>query len=108
MPGQLELQGKVDLTETPVPGVSKTIKLKAKNIGTTKLHTISIQPEGDGAGQVQLATKPDNWAEPGKGISLADLSPKEERDFYIRSSYSPADAEDRKEFQLVAMAMSVG
>lgn len=109
MPGSIELQGpRLDLIETPVPGVSRTVEYKARNAGTTKLDSISIKVEGDGAGQVQLAAKKNHWAEAGRGIVLSDIAPGGEENFYVRASYGSDDAEDRKDFKVVAMAMSVG
>lgn len=108
MTGSLVIEGRLDLTETDIPGVGEPTKMVARNTGTTNLHNVTITPVGEGSAHVQLSIVDGVWAAAGEGIRILTIKRDEEEHFFARSTYSAGDAEDREEFELVANALSVG
>lgn len=110
MAGSIELVaqdgGELRLTEAPIPGKGKPAALVARNTGTTVVHTVSIIVEGEGADHVELSVDGQEWSS--TELELDPIKPGGEEPFFVRSTYSVDDAEDRLDFELVASAISVG
>jgi hypothetical protein len=102
MASSLSIKVDGQLVESNMPGVGRSVKVKVTNDGTRDLFVVEVEVVGEGADHIELSGDQKSWT---KTLELRALKKAESETFWARAVYTPEDADDNLEYEIVASAM---